>query len=78
MRIEDMTPAQRRAVTESGRNLLVSAAAGSGKTMVLSERVKYRILHDGLSCSRMLVATFGVDAAAEMRGRIASVLSEAY
>ena len=70
------------AVRSRGQNLLVSAAAGSGKTAVLTERVR-RIKADGTDLDRMLIITFTNAAAAEMRERIlkddsASVLEKYY
>ncbi|MBM7562256.1 helicase-exonuclease AddAB subunit AddA [Fusibacter tunisiensis] len=58
-------------------NLLVSAAAGSGKTAVLVERIT-RMIVEGLSdVDRMLVVTYTNAAAGEMRSRIESALSSA-
>lgn len=58
--------------------LLVSAAAGSGKTTVMAQRVK-RLLADpdlGIQADRLFVSTFTRAAAAELRGRIASLLNQ--
>ena len=65
------TPDQERVIsapTGEG-NILVSAAAGSGKTAVLVERVLRRVMA-GASIDRMLIVTFTNAAAAEMRERI--------
>lgn len=62
-----------------GKTLLVSAAAGSGKTSVLTERI-IRSLTDQenpADLSRLLVVTFTRAAAAELKGRIAEALSAA-
>ncbi len=62
-----------------GKTLLVSAAAGSGKTSVLTERI-IRTLTDPVApadLSRILVVTFTRAAAAELKGRIASALTDA-
>ena len=62
-----------------GKTLLVSAAAGSGKTSVLTERI-IRSLTDRehpADLSRMLIVTFTRAAAAELKGRIAEALSRA-
>lgn len=62
-----------------GKTLLVSAAAGSGKTSVLTERI-IRSLTDKekpADLSRLLVVTFTRAAAAELKGRIAEALSAA-
>lgn len=63
---------QWRAIAESGDDILVAAAAGSGKTAVLVERIIRKISKEenGFSVDRLLVATFTKAAAAEMRQRI--------
>ena len=66
---ERWTEAQKAAITEKGRNIIVSAAAGSGKTSVLSERV-CRFVADGGDIERLLVVTFTKAASKEMRSRI--------
>ena len=73
---DKLTPQQMQAVTDRGGRLLVSAAAGSGKTAVLTERVK-NILCDTenrCSSSEILVVTFTKAAAGEMRERIGKAL----
>ncbi|ASR46696.1 helicase-exonuclease AddAB subunit AddA [Paenibacillus kribbensis] len=67
---------QWRAIAESGNNMLVAAAAGSGKTAVLVERIIRKIVDPrlGFSVDRLLVATFTKAAAAEMRQRIREAL----
>jgi len=69
----DWTPAQRSAIEADNPDLLVSAAAGSGKTAVLVERV-LRLLRQGADIRRMLIVTFTRAAAAEMRERIDAAL----
>ena len=64
------TPQQEQAIYCRGENLLVSAAAGSGKTAVLSARVAEYIRQGG-SFDRLLIVTFTRLAAGEMRQRIA-------
>ncbi len=71
------TPAQQQAITARNRELLVSAAAGSGKTAVLVERIVSLIAQDGLSIDRMLIVTFTRAAAGEMRERLEARLAEA-
>lgn len=61
--------------TGSG-NLLVSAAAGSGKTAVLVERILQKILSGKSTVDRLLVVTFTEAAASEMRQKIIKRLSE--
>ena len=68
---------QQDAIEARGGTLLVSAAAGSGKTAVLVQRVIERITaQDGCDADRLLVVTFTKAAAAEMKQRIASRISE--
>ncbi|MBO4852783.1 MAG: UvrD-helicase domain-containing protein, partial [Schwartzia sp.] len=61
---------QRRAMEASGRNLLVSAAAGSGKTYTLVERIVRNIVAGKYRVDELMVVTFTNAAAAEMRERI--------
>ena len=70
-----MTPDQERAASDRGGARLVSAAAGSGKTRVLVERLM-RYVDDGFDIDRFLVVTFTRAAAGEMRSRILSALNE--
>lgn len=66
------THSQRAAIDTRGRNILVSAAAGSGKTAVLVERIINRIMRDRdkTDIDRMLIVTFTNAAAAEMKEKI--------
>ena len=66
------TPQQKEVIDSEGCNLLVSAAAGSGKTAVLVERIIQRLTREEnpADISRLLVVTFTRAAAAEMRERI--------
>lgn len=70
------TNEQLLAVETRGRNLLVSAAAGSGKTRVLVGRVLDRVLREQLPLSEFLIITFTRAAASELRDRLASGISE--
>ena len=72
------TPAQRAAIEDRGGTLLVSAAAGSGKTAVLVERAVQLICdaHAPVSADRLLIVTFTRAAAQELRARIAVRLTE--
>ena len=69
---------QWRAIAETGDDILVAAAAGSGKTAVLVERIIRKITdaEQGFSVDRLLVATFTKAAAAEMRDRIREALDK--
>ena len=71
------TEDQLKAITTRGCNLLVAAAAGSGKTAVLVERIIRIITNENnpVDIDRLLVVTFTSAAAAEMRERIAAAIS---
>ena len=71
------TPSQRAAVEYSRGNLLLSAAAGSGKTAALTARIARLLITGEADLSEMLVVTFTRAAAAEMRERIGKRLREA-
>lgn len=66
------TESQKAAITTQGCNILVSAAAGSGKTAVLVERIIRKITDkdNPVSVDRLIVVTFTKAAAAEMKQRI--------
>lgn len=69
------TPSQKNAIETTGRSILVSAAAGSGKTKVLTERLLYGI-ENGCNIDEYLVITFTKAAAAELKSRITQELSK--
>lgn len=76
------TQAQNEAITSYGQDILVSAAAGSGKTATLTERVIRAVVgEDGgrapTDISKMLIVTFTRAAAAELRDRISDALEKA-
>lgn len=71
------TPQQQRAIDVRDRDLLVSAAAGSGKTATLTRRVIASLLDGTADLSRLLIVTFTRAAAREMRTRIAAALTAA-
>lgn len=73
------TEAQLCAIEAKGCDLLVSAAAGSGKTAVLTERLIRRLCdpEDPADISRMLIVTFTKAAATELREKIAKVITRA-
>lgn len=70
------TEDQELAINESGKNIIVSAGAGSGKTAVLTERV-IRKLKNGVSIKNMLILTFTNNAAHEMKERIRKAIKKA-
>lgn len=71
------TPSQKLAIEDRGGELLVSAAAGSGKTRVLTERLMRWITEGDAprSIDNFLIITFSTAAAAELRSRISEELS---
>ncbi|MFD0897130.1 helicase-exonuclease AddAB subunit AddA [Loigolactobacillus binensis] len=72
----NFTASQQHAIQDNGRNILVSASAGSGKTTVLVERVIQKILQ-GTNVDDLLVVTFTDAAASEMRERIQIAIQQA-
>lgn len=60
------TDAQWQSIYAKGQDILVAAAAGSGKTAVLVERIIQRILRDDVDVDRLLVVTFTNLSAREM------------
>ena len=68
---------QLTAITARGSDLLVSAAAGSGKTAVLVERVIRRLTdpQDPVDIDRFLLVTYTNAAASEMRGKLADAIA---
>lgn len=75
----EWTPKQREAIFAAPAQITVSAAAGSGKTQVLTSRITERIKSDTspVSVDRLLIVTFTKAAAAQMRERIAKSLRNA-
>ena len=73
------TTEQSQAISARGGNLLVSAAAGSGKTAVLVERVIHRLTDAAhpVTPDRFLIVTFTRAAASEIRTRISAALDRA-
>ncbi len=72
------TDDQWKAIVSSGQHILVAAAAGSGKTAVLVERMIRKLLSTSnpIDVDRLLVVTFTNASAAEMRGRIGEALEK--
>lgn len=72
------TTAQQKVIDTRNRNILVSAAAGSGKTAVLVERIINRILdtESPIDVDKILVVTFTNAAASEMRERILKAIEK--
>ena len=69
---------EQQAIIDAGRsNILVSAAAGSGKTTVLAARITSKIINKELDIDELLVVTFTKDAASHMREKIEASLRKA-
>ena len=75
MNLNNLTVSQKKAVKETGNNILVSAGAGSGKTGVLKERVIYKLKH-GVHIDELIILTFTEAAAYEMKERIIKAINE--
>ncbi len=71
------TPAQQTAIAYPAENLLLSAAAGSGKTATLTQRILRLLENDNARLSEMLIVTYTRAAAAELRGRIGKKIAQA-
>ncbi|MBQ6400866.1 MAG: helicase-exonuclease AddAB subunit AddA [Firmicutes bacterium] len=71
------TQAQQQTIDERGVNILVSAAAGSGKTTVLIERIKQLVLRDRVDIDRFLITTFTRAAASEMKEKLEDAIGKA-
>lgn len=74
----EFSPEQRKVIDLRDCNILVSAAAGSGKTTVLVERIIQRLLdeNDPVNIDELLVLTFTNAAAGEMRERISKAIND--
>lgn len=74
----EFTKEQLKVINVRGRNVLVSAAAGSGKTAVLVERIIRMIIdrNNPLQIDKLLVVTFTEKAASEMRERIGKAIEK--
>lgn len=70
------TKGQQEAIGLRNKNMLVAAAAGSGKTAVLVERIKQLIICDKISINEMLVVTFTNAAASEMKEKIIQAITK--
>lgn len=73
----EWTENQKKIIDFGSGDLLVSASAGSGKTTVMLGRV-IRLIEDGYSLKNMLISTFTVSAADDMRAKLSKNLTKAY
>ena len=71
------TKQQQEAINLRDHNILVSAAAGSGKTAVLVERIKQLILKDRIGLNQFLIVTFTNAAASEMKEKLIAAITKA-
>ena len=72
----EFTPEQKQVIELHDCNILVSAAAGSGKTAVLTERIVQMVCRkdNPVDIDRLLIVTLTNAAAAEMRERISAAI----
>lgn len=71
------TPAQTVAIETRNKTLLLSAAAGSGKTTTLTERIIRSITEEGADISKMLIVTFTRASASDLKTKITNAINEA-
>ena len=71
-----LTPEQNEAIHSSGKNILVSASAGSGKTFVMAQRIVEKV-KQGIEIDRLFISTFTKKAASELRMRLERDLKKA-
>ena len=74
----NFTESQQKAIDEKKTNILISAAAGSGKTTVLCERIKRRIIAGECDISRLLITSFNNESANDLKKKLSRVLAEEY
>ena len=72
--VKTWTREQKTAINSRNTNLLVAAAAGSGKTAVLVQRIVAKVTKENVEIDNLLVVTFTNAAAAEMRERIGEAI----
>ena len=75
MKLDELTLSQRKVVSHKGKDLLISAGAGSGKTSTLITGIVEKI-KNGADISRILLVTFTKAAANELKGKVVKALSE--
>ncbi len=70
------TPSQTKAINERGHEIVVSAAAGSGKTTVLINRIINMVINGECSVDELLIVTYTRAATAEIRSRLSVAITE--
>ncbi|MBO5212986.1 MAG: UvrD-helicase domain-containing protein [Clostridia bacterium] len=75
MRLDELTVSQRNVISHKGKDLLISAGAGSGKTSTLITGIVEKI-KNGADISRILLVTFTKAAANELKGKVVKELSD--
>ena len=75
---KNWTPKQKQAIDTRGKTLLISAAAGSGKTATLTERIVKKLTDEQnpANISRMLIVTFTRLSAADLKRKISNAISD--
>ncbi len=73
----EWTDSQRKAIDARGEAIVVSAAAGSGKTTVLIQRIIEMVIKKECTIDKMLIVTFTRAATAEIRSRLATAITDA-
>lgn len=71
------TDDQIKAMEADGRTILISAAAGSGKTTTLTQRIKKAVIEHNRDISELLIVTYTRSAAAKLRADMAEAISDA-
>jgi DNA helicase-2/ATP-dependent DNA helicase PcrA len=74
--LANLNPSQRAAVSSTARTLAILAGPGSGKTHTLTSRTAWLLKHEGLQPWNIIVATFTVKAAREMKERIGKLIGD--
>ncbi len=76
--LEGLNPEQREGVTHTNGPLLIVAGAGTGKTTVITRRIAWLVIEQGLKPSQILALTFTDKAAGEMEARVDQLLPYGY
>ena len=71
-------PEQKKAITHGNGPLLIIAGAGTGKTMVITQRISHLLLDKGVNTDAILALTFTEKAAGEMEERVDKLLPYGY